>query len=255
MGIDDGSLSVLTEGTLKYTCPLEFNDPFDCRPSYSREALRKVGDTKKELLNAAAKRLGLSPAERIREKRKLAKKIENYVGTDEFVEATLSRIGVVSLSTDPANILMWSHYADFHRGFVVGFKIPLFGTRKQGLEGGYNLIPLEVNYSQTRPEVHYGIDSPQAVLQKMVFTKSDHWHYENEHRVIEHRRGPGIHAYNRERLLDSVIAGMNISKNDFQRLSDIVESLRERPKFQHLKLYKAQPSQSEYKLDIPGFAM
>lgn len=252
MEIDDGSLCVLTEGTLKYTCPLEFNDPFDCRPSYSKEALSKVGDTKKELIDAAAKRLGLSPAEKVQEKRKLAKKIENYVGTDEFVKATLSRIGVVSLSTDPQNILMWSHYADFHRGFVVGFKIPLFGTHEQGLDGGYNLVPFEVDYSQRRPEVHYGVDSPQAVLQKMVFTKSDHWHYENEQRVIEHQRGPGIHPYNRDSLLNSVIAGMNISKEDFQRLSEIVARLREMPEFQHLKLYKAEPSASEYKLDIPG---
>ena len=26
----EGSLKALTEGTMKFTCPLDFNDPFDC---------------------------------------------------------------------------------------------------------------------------------------------------------------------------------------------------------------------------------
>lgn len=29
---NEGSLCVLTEGTVKFTSPLNFNDPFDCLP-------------------------------------------------------------------------------------------------------------------------------------------------------------------------------------------------------------------------------
>jgi hypothetical protein len=34
-----GSLSVIRDGTLKYTSPGDFNDPFDCQPDYDFEAI------------------------------------------------------------------------------------------------------------------------------------------------------------------------------------------------------------------------
>ena len=39
---NEGSLKVITEGTVKFTCPLEFNDPFDCQPvAYIDKQVRK----------------------------------------------------------------------------------------------------------------------------------------------------------------------------------------------------------------------
>ena len=34
---DDGSLAVLTQGTIKYTRPMRFNDPFEVLPVYPRD--------------------------------------------------------------------------------------------------------------------------------------------------------------------------------------------------------------------------
>lgn len=31
---DEGSLRIITEGTIKFTLPSEVNDPFDCAPDY-----------------------------------------------------------------------------------------------------------------------------------------------------------------------------------------------------------------------------
>lgn len=39
---NEGSLKVITEGTVKFTCPLDFNDPFDCQPvAYIDKQVRK----------------------------------------------------------------------------------------------------------------------------------------------------------------------------------------------------------------------
>jgi len=37
---DDGSLAVLTQGTIKYTRPMRFNDPFEVLPVYLRKPLK-----------------------------------------------------------------------------------------------------------------------------------------------------------------------------------------------------------------------
>jgi hypothetical protein len=38
-----------------------------------------------------------------------------------FLNDVSKEFGVVCLSTDCGNIAMWSHYADQHRGIVIGF--------------------------------------------------------------------------------------------------------------------------------------
>ncbi|MBY6191990.1 DUF2971 domain-containing protein [Microbulbifer agarilyticus] len=249
---DEGSLCVLTDGTLKYTCPLDFNDPFDCRPAYDDQSLNEIDKNKKELIHAIGKKKKLSPAKRIQSKKKIANQIKAYLDSGQSLDNVLLEVGVVCLSTDPSNILMWSHYADFHKGFVVELKIPLYGTCEAVTEGGKNLIPLEVHYGKQRPEVKYGAEDPQATLQKMIFTKSSVWSYESEHRVLDHKRGPGIHEYNRNKLLVSVIAGMRMTDGNYERLSKILSSLRDIEELRDIKLYRAEPTKKEYKVVIPG---
>ncbi|WP_339064894.1 DUF2971 domain-containing protein [Teredinibacter turnerae] len=249
---DEGSRKVITEGTIKYTCPLDFNDPFDCWPCYSQEALRELGQTKKKLIAQFGKSNGWSPAKRIREKRKLEAKVRQYIGTEKHQSDMLSQIGVVCLSRDPRNILMWSHYAKFHTGFVVEFKIPVFGYEEEAQKLGENLIPFPITYSKKRPVIKYGKENDEDLIDKSILTKYIDWSYEKEQRVIEHLRGPGIHCYQRESRLNSVISGMNISMENLKTLKNDVESIRKTPSLEHVKLYQAEPSVIEYGVDIPG---
>jgi hypothetical protein len=117
-----GSLEVLKSETLKYTCPLEFNDPFDCSPAYNEEVIDQLLDNRKDLVDEIAKREGWHPDDyenKVKEKSSILE--ENF---EEINKDTLKTIGIVSLSRNPKNILTWSHYAKNHTGFVVGFRIP-----------------------------------------------------------------------------------------------------------------------------------
>lgn len=251
---DGGSFNVLKEGTMKYTCPLEFNDPFDCRPSYCKLALNNLGETKKATINKAMKVKGLSPAQRIQQRGQYIKKLQKYVESESQLRDFLRTVGVVSLSTDPRNILMWSHYADFHKGFLVEFKIPIKKKdyEKVDLKNAAEfLFPLEVNYSAERPALKYGVDSNQENLEKLMLTKSILWEYESEYRVIDQTRGPGIHSYHRDKVLCSVIAGMNISDTNYDLLGKEVSLLREHG-LSELKLYKAEASKDKYEIVVPG---
>jgi len=42
---------------------------------------------------------------------------------DEFQEDKKRRYAVLSLSRTNNNLLMWAHYCDCHRGFVIGFEL------------------------------------------------------------------------------------------------------------------------------------
>jgi hypothetical protein len=197
---------------------------------------------------------GLSPAQRIQQRGQYIKKLQNYVKSEGQLRDFLRTVGVVSLSVDPKNILMWSHYADFHKGFLVEFKIPIKKKAYVGLglqSLAEFLVPHDVHYSSERPALKYGVDSNQENLQKLMLTKSVLWKYESECRVIDQNRGPGIHSYNRDKVLCSVIAGMNISDTNYDLLGKEVSLLREHG-LSELKLYKAEASKDKYEIVVPG---
>ena len=163
--------------------------------SMMRLLLIKIDKTKKKLLRDASKQRGLSPAGHIKEKNKAIQRIRNTVTKDDFNKNILSEVGIVSLSRDPKNILMWSHYADFHKGFVVEFKIPKKLPLSQRGNIDSWLFPLPITYSEQRPVYKYGIDNDDESLKKLLLTKSDIWSYEQEERVIK------SHAWARYSLL------------------------------------------------------
>lgn len=108
----------------------------------------------------------------------------------EFVEQEgpnmqdgLSKIfGVVSLTSDPYNRLMWGCYADSHRGFVAEF---VHGPAKesQGVEAVVSPfgLAIKVRYATNPPRVRADFSNALEVYS----TKHEEWGHENEWRVIE----------------------------------------------------------------------
>ena len=157
---------------------------------------------------------------------------------------------------------MWSHYADSHKGFIVGFKIPTNGAfsavnihNEKAIVKYWTdcLYPLPVAYCTERRVVFYGSDSDLETSQKALLSKSVDWEYERESRVIDTTRPPGIYHYNRNLILHSVIAGLNMENKDYQQLGSIIRDLKEQEGLNHLTLYKAETHPREYKVLIPNF--
>jgi hypothetical protein len=78
--------------------------------------------------------------------------------------------GVLSLSANCTNILMWSHYCMNHTGFVLGFD-----TQHEFF--GRSVSP--VTYSHTRPRINPFEAKHSGDL---FYTKSVDWEYEQEYR-------------------------------------------------------------------------
>ena len=81
------------------------------------------------------------------------------------------RYGVVCFTENKDSLLMWGHYTNCHRGFVVEFdpQHELFKTPDFA----------EVHYSDTRAKPGETKDS------KVLFQKSSEWAYEREYRLVK----------------------------------------------------------------------
>lgn len=245
----EGSLKTLTDSTIKFTCPLEFNDPFDCKPFYDTTNIDQLPKLRPDLFKEAGNRRGLNPAQRLQEKGKFIARLKKRLEKGDFSKEPISRVGVVSLSKNALNIPMWSHYADFHRGFVLEFRIPIMGHEEDVPLTNERLLPFPIKYRSERPHIEIGTELPDDLLDKLALTKSLDWEYEEEERVVDHERGPGIHYYRRDEILCSVIAGMDMKKSNYKNLQSIVQELTISSVID-LALYKAQEKLDEYKLIV-----
>ncbi|MDN4511444.1 hypothetical protein D3C76_752990 [compost metagenome] len=153
----EGLSATISGLTVRFTAPYFFNDPFDCAISNYRT------EEKHDFVN-------LNNSLRIMQNR--------------------YRLGALCLTRAPFNLLMWAHYADNHKGAVVGID-----TSRAGLEcNESNIITAQsgsVIYTSVRPSTA-GIELPSEVnstsdrstLEKMFLQKSIHWAYEEEVRIL-----------------------------------------------------------------------
>jgi len=102
----EGSLSVISEGTIKFTAPADFNDPFDCMPVYEFENMEEHLKERKDLFKKAGAINGLSPAKRIQNKKKMMAMIKKAVESAEYAEGLVQNLGICSLSRSFKSLLL-----------------------------------------------------------------------------------------------------------------------------------------------------
>ena len=100
---------------------------------------------------------------------------------------TIWRVG--SLAESPCNRLMWSHYADNHRGLCIEYDFSAFDPFSAGV------IFAPVIYSPKRPQVPEKLLNDVATdqldrqdyrfLTSTLFTKDSVWQYESEWRIVK----------------------------------------------------------------------
>lgn len=233
---------ILTKNELYFPRPSEFNDPFDCLPVMSMDA------PDKELLNymeGLYKRFSpnmLRCDRKAKAKSDLKNHLKNHSSTeaqtnlDQNLKKITESVGILSLAQHPDHVLMWAHYADSHRGLCLRFKAssstPFFGYAQK------------VTYQDERPKVNLIKDSPHEQVDKALLTKAGFWSYENEWRVIEHDKGPGVHCFP-PKLLDGIIFGIRMPQ---QSRKQIVELALKRS--DPVQLFEAKISSNVFGLEI-----
>jgi len=130
------------------------------------------------------------------------------ISFSQYIEIRKHNIGVISLSENKENLLMWAHYANEHKGVVAGIShFPDFGSIFHNLFRADTLInsswsedysPFDgisrpvsyrkgLRYRNDKFDYDYSnIDAEGAdrMLYEVFMQKSDEWIYEQEHRVV-----------------------------------------------------------------------
>jgi hypothetical protein len=190
----------------------QFNDPFDCSPifdmDYTEADLRalasrvisknrpEIGAT--EIQNAIESFIRTASGfnrEEANEHLRLAHETRVKAGT-----------GVYCIADKPDNLLMWSHYADSHRGVCLGFDPERFPFD----------VAQQVTYSLERERVLPSDDHDEK-LRKALLCKSKDWEYESEWRIVDPFHPTGSRRIH-PRALQSIILGALISDQNKQQV-------------------------------------
>ena len=136
---------------MSLSSPSTFNDPFDCHMAFPGASRQDLATRSRDIVD------------------------------------TIWRAG--SLAESPCNRLMWSHYADNHRGLCIEYDFSAFDPFSAGV------IFAPVIYSPKRPQVPEKLLNDVATdqldrqdyrfLTSTLFTKDSVWQYESEWRIVK----------------------------------------------------------------------
>lgn len=149
---------------LRATRREDLNDPFELQPSTHAWAhyYSQVGNT------------------RIRSIDEMIEIIEktDFLKEQEEQFPMFNNTGIMSFSKSEDNILMWSHYADCHKGMKLGFDASHEFFCNSKPYDSYTGRLHQIEYTTNRP--NNIVDNPQ----ELFTTKAIDWKYENEYRLI-----------------------------------------------------------------------
>jgi hypothetical protein len=180
------SKDIFIDRKFYFACPGEFNDPFDCRALFSLRDIDEK-DFRRFLMGLFEKRCPNISTDAIIQRadetiKKGFHKDINWLRRHEdkygeILEMEVSKLGVLCLSEKQDDILMWSHYAGKHRGFVLQFD-------KSTLELWQYCSP--VIYQEQYPtfKEFIGLIPRLGLHEIFLLRKAKHWEYEREWRVI-----------------------------------------------------------------------
>jgi len=231
----------LLAGVAFLPSPDDFNDPFDCLPvpvtPDTREEMLSLAETFIErLVNAVDD----EPPDQARAFLRLALQHMTPDQLHEMVRASVAEemknLGVFCMAENHTNVLMWSHYANNHRGIALRFD-----PAKQ-TEGG--LQPLcKVHYQKQRPEMRrFFHDTPLIESVIALCTKAEFWAYEQEWRLIG-----SSNAHSRLRFDPNIITGLILGA---RTCPEDEAWIRDKLAGRDIELLRAIPSNKTFDLDI-----
>lgn len=222
------SIDDFKDEQLWFNDPNNYNDPFD---TFVSGALfdNSIEDLKETILNRKSTLDEIfGKLETNIEEDELF--IENFKKNEEarlnFIKTVRSTFRVSCFSQKNDSILMWSHYANSHKGFCLEYD---FKMLKELIT-----LPLPVKYSNDLPN---DIDDKL----KLIFTKSKEWSYEEEWRLVK----PAEKCVSQSNIISPIAIYLGINMDE-----QIKKSIMDMAKGKNIKIYQMYLNQNEFKLEI-----
>lgn len=196
-------LSNIKNNSLYFSKPENFNDPIDCGIQLQKHissdvVLEDLKKSNRKFLSIL-KNKNLNNSTRnyfsilSNENSILLEKIKNGEFKDswhhtspniDYLEKSIKSKGILCLSENNDNMLMWAHYANNHKGLCIGIK------REKNTRLSNNNFTLPVRYTQRLPlistiEYTDGDEKyKREILRTLIYSKSIDWAYEREWRSV-----------------------------------------------------------------------
>jgi hypothetical protein len=228
-GIDANTFRMLANEELWFSHPSAFNDPFDTNLNLAE----LIADFDPPLPNRDEL---LADVEASRHDR------GQYLDGRLLYCVTSGKDPVLGKKNWPAygEVLMWSHYADQHRGVCLGMSLASVDKRLEGQgirrkwQVYYGLGAMKARFRVANREhgpSGFGLPANRqapAMLDRFDFVKAPAWAYENEHRFVVYdksgddrgRRGVAVPFSPKD--LEHVVFGLKSSPEDRSAIQRVI---------------------------------
>ena len=155
------------------------------------------------------------------------------------VAESLTKVGACCFTPNPRNLLMWSHYANQHKGLLLQFEIAKDTTTF--------IKAITVDYEENYPVINWANKTSEEI-KKAFLNKHVSWKYEDERRII-HPQGANTSLSFKPEALTGVVLGCKASPNVRAKIEEILTE-RKNKNMPEVRIYNALMHDSKYKIVI-----
>lgn len=248
---------IFDNNELKYNYAAYFNDPYDTASQFN---LNMKDITKSHLESVVNEKISDFEWPSIKaayEPMLEALAIKMKPEVDKLISDLQINVPITCFNSHPLSILMWSHYAQNHSGFMLEFKIPK--------DYSSEMMPLPIEYSKEFPTIDLDFKTIKSIaeseevdfgfLKKLLLHKADCWSYEKEYRVFgtnnPNKENPLLIKFD-PKLLSSIITGTRFK--DTGKLDLLIQKISDFNIRNDLdvKIYDAKLIDNRYELTVPN---
>lgn len=233
---------LIIDKELFFSSPMAFNDPFDFQITYRYDKLTR--DERKEIYKNELINLGYSGTDLEKQSDFLADNgplaDPNYIARAQAYQQDKmnASFGVVSLSSVPDNILMWSHYGNNHKGFCIDFNARFF---IEDLQSSLHSVTYEELYPEIVPTAASSWLHNQA---RIMATKFREWEYEKEYRLVKYGYSNKVATLS-EKYFKSLILGCAMPDDQKSEIIDAAKA-----SLPNIEIYQAERHNAQYLISL-----
>lgn len=237
------TLGVFDNNELKYQYPIYFNDPYDCLCTIDLNFEKFLKKDFENFIN-----LKINSSEWFENRKRYLLELRKKFNHTEYVKEFREWVAVTCYNNAPLNILMWSHYAHNHKGFMLEF-------RYKKIQNNFKNLPMPVIYTDEYPKINVPWnlknlaeekDRIPEFIVKQLLTKSKVWEYENEFRDTSNN---GLFKKYKPSMLSSVVLGSQIEDEDEKAIINSIQNFNQRNST-NVKVYKASLLNDQFELKV-----
>jgi hypothetical protein len=221
---------LLESKTLWFSSPKDFNDPFDCNINLIDFTPSEMDIVK--LINEKVEGNRSLRRKEIQKNKQNSYRIKKQMA-EQFQEVFYNS-GVCCFSEVNDNMLMWSHYADNHKGICLKFSSTISDIAT---------MTAKVKYSENFEKVKYFSGDSYSIFH-LVFSKFDNWSYEKEIRAFRLFHNGKVEFEIQH--LEEIIFGCKMEKKEIENIKNITQKLG----YFHIKFRQAIKTNSSFKINI-----